>query len=360
MNVALLADTAWLDEELNWFQHLVVGLLDERVRVVEVTPQELAREASSLFTERVAWSESRWAEVNRWRLARLDESLEAAGVHLIHALDSRLWRGAAALGEEMSVPVVFSANSVAGIEEADKLVRTADPSRIAFAAATQPIADALRHRLANSAAGVHIEVVPTGVHLGEPPPGCEGQDSLCAIVSGNGKLDDDYRALLQGMVEAVKRHPHMQFFFDGQGSDQHQLWKAASKLGLLQNISLIPRRLGHRELLLRADALIQPQPLGQARSITLQAMAHALTVVAHEDPWLDYLQQDQTAWLLHEPDPHAWTNALQRVVEEPQAANGLGERARNWVRERRLVSDQVSRTLNLYRRLTGATIRFGA
>src|SRR5687768_514810 len=115
MNVALLADTAWLDEELNWFQHLVVGLLDERVRVVEVTPQELAREASSLFTERVAWSESRWAEVNRWRLARLDEPLEAAGVHLIHALDSRLWRGAAALGEEMSVPVVFSANSVTGI-----------------------------------------------------------------------------------------------------------------------------------------------------------------------------------------------------------------------------------------------------
>src|SRR5690606_24739868 len=130
------------------------------------------------------------------------------------------------------------------------------------------------------------------------------------------------------------------------------------KLDLLRNVSMIPRRLGHRDLLLRADLLVQPQPLAQSRSITLQAMAHGLVVLAHEDPWLDYLIEDETAWLLREPDAAAWTGALNRALQDHAAAEALGQRARQWVRANRTVSHQIERVLNLYRGITGQTLPF--
>jgi glycosyltransferase involved in cell wall biosynthesis len=355
MNVALLADTAWLDDELHSFQHLVVGLIDERVRVIQVMPDDVPIEASSVFAERVVWSESRWREVNRWRLGRLDDPLEKAEAHLLHALDSRLWRGAARLSEQMNVPVIFGASSADAVDAAERVVRDADPARVAFAASTEPIAQALRGKLDGA---IVVETVPTGVHVAETTEGCSSEDALCVIVSGDGILDANYQALLNALVDVCDQHPGMQFFFDGQGSDQHQVWKAASRLGLLRNVSMIPRRLGQRDVLLRADVLIQPQPLGQSRSITLEAMAHGLAVIAHEDGWLDYLIDDQTAWLVRDTSAAAWGAAINRILADLPAARSLGQRARAWVREHRSVSVQLARTLDLYRRVTGQTLPF--
>lgn len=361
MNVALLADTAYLDEELTWFQHLAVGLVDERVRVVAVTPQDLGGEASALCGECVVWPESRWNELNRWRIARLADRLRESDVDLIHALDARVWRGAAALGDAIGVPVVYGANAAGGADEAERLTRGVDPARFAFAAATAPIAETLRTRLHADAA---VETVPTGAPPAPTSPGCDedadmGEDaSMCTIVSGNGVLDADYQALLNALAEVVERHPQMQFFFDGQGSDQHAIWRAARRLNLLKNLSLVPRRLGHREILLRADVLLHPQPLGQSRSITLQAMAHGLTVLAHDDPWLDYLRDGETARVLREPIDRDWASALFEFAETPGVGASLGQRAKAWVSEHRSVSDGVARLVHLYRRLAGESLPF--
>lgn len=355
MNVALIADTAWLDEELSQFHYMVVGLIDERLRIVQVIPQGLPIEEWSLFGERLTWAESRWPHWNHRRLAQLDAPLEAADIHLIHAMDSRLWAGAVALGGQMNVPVVLGANAAGAVQRVEKLVRSADPARLAFAAATEPIAQALREKVDPA---VVVETVPTGVHVGATPAGDAPDEALCAIVSGDGAFDEAYHALLEGMVEVCKQHPQTQFFMDGQGAEQHQIWKAASKLGLLPNLSLIPRRLGHREMLLRADVLIHPQALGQSRSMTLQAMAHGLAVVAQHDPWLDYLVDQQTCWAVEQPTAQAWAQHLLRLIDQPEDGRQLGQRARDWVHEHRLVSTQIAGILNLYRRLTGETIPF--
>lgn len=357
MIVALLADTAWLDEELSSFQYLTIGLIDEQVKVVQVLPQGLATQTPSMFCERISWSESRWSEVNRWRMAKLAEALERAEVDLIHAMDSRLWRGALAMGQELEVPVILNAPGVEALDEAPRLARLLDPAQVAFAATTEPIAQALRQAVGPE---IHVETIPTGIHVGEDPPGCAPGDALCAIVTGDGAYDQHYEALLRAMVEICQRHPQTQFFFDGQGSDQHDLWRAASRMELLPNLSLIPRRLGNRDLLLRADVLLQPQPLGRSRSTTLQAMAHALTVIAHQDPWLDYLIHDTTAWLLDRPSPKAWEDHLENLIARPDDARALGQRARAWMRENRPVSTQLSRILDLYRRFTGQTLQFKA
>ena len=59
MHVALLANTAWLDEELATLHHIVVGLLDESVRVVQALPQGRAEGEIVSFGTRLSWRERR-------------------------------------------------------------------------------------------------------------------------------------------------------------------------------------------------------------------------------------------------------------------------------------------------------------
>ncbi len=362
MHVALVANTAWLDEELSWFAALTVGLIDEQVKVTQVTPSTLALDDSTMFVNRLTWEESRWPVLNRRRLARLSAELARTGVDLVHAVDGRMWRAAARLGEELQCPVIFTANSCLDLKLVEPILKRTPANRAAFAASTEPIGQALRQRVDPS---IVVETIPPGVHAprgrdasdAEPP---DQRDALCAVVSGNGMYDDDYAVLLQGMAEVTEQHPQTQFFFDGQGADQHQIWKVASRLGLLSNLSFVPRRLGHRELLLRADVLFHPQALGKSRTITLQAMAHGIPVIAQRDPWLDYLIDGQTAWVMEDPTPAKWAKQLRRLIEEPEAAKDLGRRAKQWICDGRLASDRMSRVLHLYRTVTGEGIQFPA
>jgi hypothetical protein len=356
MHVALLTNRAWLDEELTPFQHLVVGLIDERVRVAQVIPEGIAGEDLSAFGDQVAWRESRWWPLNPYRLAAVRNDLGELGVNLLHALDGRLWRGGLKISESLGVPIVLSACSYLDIRLAQRLLPAQDPARVAVTAATEPLTRAIRE---HAPEGMLLQTIDTGVHshqaVLEP---AEHGDALCVIVSGNGVMDADYEALLDGIGAFVRDHPASQFFFDGQGGGQHQVWKAASAMGLLSNLSLTPRRLGHREMLLKSHALIHPQALGRSRSLTLRAMARGMPVIARHDPYLDYLIAGQTAVVLHDPAARDWADELRRLADEPQACADLGRNAQHWVRQHRATSHQINGVLDIYRRLTGQTLPF--
>jgi glycosyltransferase involved in cell wall biosynthesis len=110
--------------------------------------------------------------------------------------------------------------------------------------------------------------------------------------------------------------------------------------------------------LLSADLLIQPQALGMVRPVTLAAMARGVPVLARRDPWLDYLEHDQTAVVLDDPDAAAWADWLGRFIADPDAFQPLTQRAREWVARRHTIHGQVEQTIELYRRLVGEAIPF--
>lgn len=355
MHVALFADTAYLDAELLVLHHLLVGLVDEQVRTVRVLPRGAVTLESGLLGEELTWEESRWSWLNHRRIAALAPRLEALEVNLLHVLDGRLWPAATDLLRELPVPAIFSANAYEDLRFADRVARHLDPSRVAFAGATEPITAALRERIGGD---YTFATLAPGALAENQARQRQPNDAVCVAVSGDGRLDQDYQALLQAMAALLRDEPQMQFFFDGQSSSQHLIWQEASRLGLLGNISMLPQRLSHRELLLRADVLVHPQALGRCRGLTLEAMAHGLPVIAQDDPWLDYLIDETTAWVLNQPGPDEWQLHLMRVLTEPAACQQLGQRARAWVREHRGGSAQVAAALNLYRGLTGETIKF--
>jgi len=227
---------------------------------------------------------------------------------------------------------------------------------VAFTATTVPLGEAVAKRLGPRAL---VQVIPPGVHVAtESPTRPADGAALCAVITGNGRFDANYQTLLSALPAIIKKYPDAQFFFDSQRQEQHQLWQSAKRLKLLSNISLVHRRPGHHELLLGADVLVQPQPLAQSRSLTIQAMAHGVPVMAHYDPWLDYLVPDKTAWVVDGPDAAVWEKSLLEAIEKPQAAESLGRRAQEWVGKNHVAARHVALTLALYRQVTGEAFKF--
>jgi len=355
MHVALITNTAWLEEEIGMFRYLVVGLIDEQVRVAQVVPATVDEQDLNPFGDWITWHDSRWSWMRRWRLTRHAESLSKLGVDLIHALDGRLWEGSLQLASRLNLPVVLTSTSAVDIPLVDKIVARLDTSRLAIAARTNPLGKRIQEQVGQTVA---VRVIRPGIHVPAQAPAADKDGVLCGIISGTGRYDADYASLFEALHRVIADDPNAQFFLDSGGSDQHSLWQAAQHSGLLANVSLVPRQIGHRELLLGADVLIHPQALNRTRGLTLQAMALGMPVLARTDPWLDYLVEDQTAWLVEASEPASWYDLLRRVIENPVATIRLGTRARQWVRERHMTSQQVNRTLELYRIVSGKSLKF--
>ncbi len=355
MNVALLTNAVWLDDELPLFRALVVGLIDENVRVVQVVPDELGDGEISSFGRRLDWRDSRFHWLRTRRLTQLAAALREQQVNVLHALDAQLWPGALRLGQELECAVVLHVRSAADLPAASSAMGRTRQNRPAFTAATTSLGKALLERLGPDAI---VQVTNLSAHVSDQHEPAPDDAALCAVVVGNGRHDANYEALLEGLDGIVQQWPQSQFFLDGQDTDQHRLWRAASRRKLLANVSLAPRRLGHRELLMRADVIIQPQALGVARGLLIQAMANGVPVLALRDPWLDHLIDGHTAWLVDQPDPTRWNALLRKVIEQPEQTLALTQSARQHVRQKHVPARQVALSLALYRRMTGEGFLF--
>lgn len=352
MHVALLADSAWLDAEPAAFKALEVGLLDEQVKVTQVVPEGLSDVPASVFSPRLTWRDSQFRPLRDHRVRRLAMPLREAGVHIIHALDARLWSAAIGLAQQLKLPVVLSCSSIHDVPRAGHVGRTLEGTPAAFTATTQPIADALRHAVG---AGMPIERVPPGVHVpDELSPRRYNSEAPCLVISGTGRFDMEYEAVFAALRRYVQTRPQAQFFLEARSSDQHGLWKAARRLDLLTHVNLVPPQVSRHRVLLQTDAVIQPQASGRSRSFTLNAMAQGIPVIALADPVLDYLIDKQTAWVVEAPEQHRWTARLEQLDADPRGVQSLTAAARQWCSKRHLVSHRVAQVLKVYHQLGDA------
>lgn len=358
MQVSLLANSLWLDEELAGFRHLIVGLIDEQVRVAQLVPRELPAEDGIPFGDRLSWEDSAWSWLRRRRIAAMADALEKLEPDVIHALHHQLWEGGIELAEDVEAAIVLQVSGEEEVHRAVRLLPKLDAARVAFAATTEPLARALSDRLPDA---FMVRTIRPGVRI--PPVEADDKPTaeeppLCALICGQTRHDAFYESLFKAIQKIIVDHPEVQFFLDAPAEADNALWQAARKLNILSNVSMVPHRLGHRELELGADVIIHPQPLRRSRSLTLQAMALGLPIIAHSDPWLDYLIDDQTAWLTDKADATRWEEMLRHLIVAPDSGEALGSRAREWVRQHHLASQQVGDTIDLYRKLTGEAIKF--
>lgn len=152
--------------------------------------------------------------------------------------------------------------------------------------------------------------------------------SVGRLVRGKG-----FDLLLRGFALASRKRPDVRLIVVGEGPLRARLMKEVHELGLDGRVVLIPR-VNETELLRlyqRSDIFILMSRTEGLPRVILEAMAAELPVIASSLPQL----RDQTggAGIMADPeDPVALSEAIIRLVDDPELRRELGRRGRERVK----------------------------
>lgn len=358
MHAVLMAGESWLNRELALLRQLVVGLIDEMVRVSQVVPPSFPDDELVSFGPRLGFQPlSRWVWGGR-RVARLVDALEPNEPDLIHGLDGQTWETAALLSLELDIPLALSISRFDELRLLRSVIRRVDPSRLLLLPASNGLGRAVAELVPAAAKTVVCMPGVLNSRDQERKPDREPGESWCGLVSTDGDFDAAYAGFLEGVAEVVGEGRQVQLFIDAPSAVQHAIWRRARRLNLLRNLTMIDQRTARMQVLSGLDALLLPQANGYCRSLTFRAMAAEMTVLAIEDPANDYLIDDQTAWMLKQSDAAHWKSLLLRFQDEPGRARQIAEAGRQWASEHARPSAYILGHLKAYQQLTAESIPF--
>jgi glycosyltransferase involved in cell wall biosynthesis len=128
---------------------------------------------------------------------------------------------------------------------------------------------------------------------------------------------------------------------------------------MLNAVSAVGSASLYRELLIGCDAILIPESNGELRSIMLECMAAGVPTTAREDPALDMLGGAESQFILKSPKADDWATHLGHMLQEPQWARDMGQRARSVAAEQFRSSRHVERMIALMEHTkTGGTLQF--
>jgi len=354
MHVALIVDEERLAQEHSTLNRLSIGLMSEGVRLTRVIPETLATSVDEV-EQRMALATKLVAPmpVLPWmrgdRSSRLAEALDRDPPDVLYAVGQAAWGVGRDLAEAIDRPLALDLCSAAQVRHAP---RGRGWSMVAgYIAPTAPLGQALRQRVEEGL----VCVVPMGVAVPDAPRSIlvDADNSIALAVVGGGRDVRSYQALLTGLARVIRDLPQVQVFLELNGPNEHEIWRHARRLDLLEFVTAIPDASRLRSLLTRCDVLLMPEQYGELRSLTLEAMTFAMPVVASEDPYLDMLIDGETASVVRSADPEAWSRPLMRLLTQPEVARDMGAAARALMSARHRSSDQVTRLIAAFERITG-------
>lgn len=174
-----------------------------------------------------------------------------------------------------------------------------------------------------------VAVLPNPVVV---PPDCDREPGRPPVVLFLGLVNERKGTfdLVRAMPAVLSRHSEVRFVIAGSG-DLQALRETAKRLGVQESLET-PGWIGGADkdaLLRRATVFALPSYFEAMPMSLLEAMAHGLPCVASRVGGIpDVLADGREGMLLPPGDPAAWAKAINRLLDRPDAAIGLGKAAR--------------------------------
>lgn len=365
MRVLIIADEIFGTRERAMLSRLEIGLADEGVRVARALPEGLDGNAGpSPLIESMTYDAARVPFTRGLRAARL--ASHAAGVHwseedrpdsrsggrvidVVHAFGGSVWEFSLDVARRLNAALALEVWRTGLIDRAVAISRRDPEIPRVFLAPDVSIERRLK------AAGItSVRAAPWGVHAMTRSRAAVTKDrSVSIIITGGGRDARATIAALEGVGLAIAERPDAVIFMDAVAAQRARAWPVAKRLGLLGRLSLIDDIELRRDIALRADILVQPEAVGEQRSVLLDAMAAGMIVVAAADDGVSWLVDDQTAWLVHEHTPRVWAQAIGRALGDPSLSKALVARAMTRVAQEHRAITHVSSVLGAYEWVVG-------
>lgn len=361
MHVLLVTSADRIEHEGAMLDRLADGLIASGhalTRVVPVPaesgPNEFA--ARSRRAERVLvtpFPALPW--VRRAHARRLAELMERQRPDVIYASGTDAWRLAIDLARALDRPLTIEMWSMRQLRYVPR--GRAASWVAAYLAPTATMARALRSRVGPDIVGV----APLGVPLpAEPRPILEQpRQSVALAVLGKGRDIEAWRAWLRGFADALETVPAMQAFMELPVAAEREVWRILTRLDLHGYVSIIGSADRVAGLLVKCDALVVPERSGEARSLTLEAMAGGLPILAAPDPPLDLMYPAEAVVRIERASADLWAEALRELSARPDEARSRGLAGRRHVAARHRPQDQLDAiSATLERACTGGAFTF--
>jgi len=168
---------------------------------------------------------------------------------------------------------------------------------------------------------------------------------------------------LETVVEAAAKlmpqRPKLRLLIVGDGTALPNILETARKLGISDRL-IAPGRVDREKSHLYHQALdifVVPRISTQVTRVvtpmkSVEASASAKPVMASDLPALaELVHHEKTGLLVTPEDPSAWSKGINRLLEDPQLAQQMGQAGRQWVLEERTWQANAEKYDQLYREI---------
>jgi len=364
MRALLIADDSFAWRERLLLSRLEVGLADIGVAITRAEPEhENSKQApgagltsTSIAYRRVGVINSPRAQAQAMidQLIRLKPSIDDTPIDVVHAFGEACWPLAVEAAQRLNAfcaMELWSRHSVDLIPRIERRCQRAGV-QLLWLAPDEPIRAAAQEQHCKSP----CKVTAWGVHSPDTKREWDPDNQIRSIaVLSSGGDPHSINTALEGVSNVVRKAPSTLVFLDAKAmADHDKVWRKAETLGLLENLSVIPDMEARRELVLRCDLLLLPEARGEHRTLTLDAMASGMVVIARRDPLVAYLDQPGPAIIVGGDDAASWESAIEGVINDASQAQIAIDAARDFVKSHRRASDHAQ---TLYDALAWMTAR---
>jgi glycosyltransferase involved in cell wall biosynthesis len=236
--------------------------------------------------------------------------------------------------------------------------------KVHFVALSQAIKDsAVRHL---GLPPERITVIPLGLNPEESDGGLIDQEAARRVKDELG-LDEAYpillnvarlspvkgqKDLMQAMPRVLERFPQAKLLIAGDGPLLSELEQMRDHLGLQDQVLLLGRRDDIKALLHASDLFVFGSYYEGLPGAIIEAMATGRCVVSFDIPSLRAVIEDKRSGVLVQGrDVERFAEAIVNLAEHRDVARNMGERARQIVKEKYDIRQNVRSLEALYRRM---------
>lgn len=350
----LLVDASFAHREHRLLNRLNVGLSDEGARVTIATPWRVDSLRSWSLSDSVEYDPPAPLVTASMRAARLVDAIDrrvgpAHRPGVVHAWGDGCWRLALETARALNASLVVEVWAARLVRRVPALHRAArrrlGEDRVLFSTPSR----AIRSALAQTRAAEQTRLVHWGVYAPSQLRRRDAGKAPSLAILATGDDPDGAQRALEGLAPLAREQTDLLTLLDDRAVRRRPaLWRFVREAGLLESLTLVADMEEQRETVLAADVLVQPEATGEVRSITLEALAAGMVVVAEQDPTSDTLREESPALVLRDAAPSEWERALRAALDDAVRGGRHAAAGLTFVRSSRRASDQVAETLRLY------------
>ncbi len=340
IRLAIVAGPGAMSHVGRLIRRLVIGLLDEMVKVTVVAPE--SEDVSSLPDPPVRllrYPMGRGGHPRRKTIDRLAEQLVEHGVEILHAADSGSHPLTRRLSDFLDCPYLAS---VFARGQRSLLDPIGEHCRVVLAGSTAIRADLLESQVCDAD---RMRIVRPGVHHKRTARGAAGPShSRAILVAGELNVTAPFETALEALAEIRRSGYECVFFLIGTGKAERRLRERAKSLGLTHHLTFVGRLEAEQltDVLRAADVFVHPHATGTLEMDILEAMAAGVPVLTGGACVGDFVIDGQTAMSYQ---PHEWADLalkLKLILDGPDSSDQMTRAALAHVGEHHSPARMVS------------------